>query len=400
VAERDRRRAAAEKEQAERNRQRAEADGPKQRENDMAIEQVKIPSAGTEAEVVLTRWRVPNGAFVRAGEPILELETDKALQTVTAPVSGTITHRVLSGAKVAVGDVAAEIDTNAKAPAARRAPPPRPGAAPAPVDDDFGAGIRNEISKQARSAPPLPVVPSAPLAKTVTLLAWGSTQVGKTSLFAAGLWLAWERFATIDRVASRASVESTLMPNARFLLNNTLMPATSDDVFRIELSFKSGRKLVLTDVRGGLTNAAEAPLARETLDGASAVLFVAEWGNPELPRQIQAVREPLQNLLDTGRPAVLAFTKCEAHLAADDPAWRLNGPAPEKGWWRGRTTLGRADEELLDRLNAVWPTSVYGYDDNKRPACLLDEFGELIPFNIQPKNVTEMFLWYFNRLSL
>ena len=52
--------------------------------------------------------------------------------------------------------------------------------------------------------------------------------------------------------------------------------------------------------------------------------------------------------------------------------------------------------------NAVWPTSVYGYDmkNPKRPAMIHDEFGRSIPFRISPKNVSEPFLWVFKSLGL
>ncbi len=48
----------------------------------------------------------------------------------------------------------------------------------------------------------------------------------------------------------------------------------------------------------------------------------------------------------------------------------------------------------------VWPTSAYGHDADGRPACLLGEFGQLIPFSIRPRNVELPFRWFFRELGL
>ena len=60
----------------------------------------------------------PDGAYVKADEPLFELGTDKATQEVAAPVSGVVKHLVVEGQTVEVGAVVATIDTDAKAPAA------------------------------------------------------------------------------------------------------------------------------------------------------------------------------------------------------------------------------------------------------------------------------------------
>jgi pyruvate/2-oxoglutarate dehydrogenase complex dihydrolipoamide acyltransferase (E2) component len=56
---------------------------------------IVMPSFGMyTAEGTLVSWLQPAGAAVREGEPILEIETDKATQEVVAPVSGFL-HPVL-----------------------------------------------------------------------------------------------------------------------------------------------------------------------------------------------------------------------------------------------------------------------------------------------------------------
>jgi 2-oxoglutarate dehydrogenase E2 component (dihydrolipoamide succinyltransferase) len=96
----------------------------------MAIEQVTVPKAGESiTEATLNRWFKPNGAYVKADEPLFEMGTDKASQEVVAPVAGVVKHLVKEGETVAIGAVVAQIDTDAKAPAAQANPAPKQEAA-------------------------------------------------------------------------------------------------------------------------------------------------------------------------------------------------------------------------------------------------------------------------------
>ena len=53
--------------------------------------EVLLPKIGFSMnEGVLTRWLVDDGATVKAGEPLYELESEKSLQEVEAPASGTL----------------------------------------------------------------------------------------------------------------------------------------------------------------------------------------------------------------------------------------------------------------------------------------------------------------------
>jgi 2-oxoglutarate dehydrogenase E2 component (dihydrolipoamide succinyltransferase) len=93
----------------------------------MPIEQVQVPQAGESiAEATLNRWFKPDGAFVKADEPIFEMGTDKASQEIVAPAAGVLKHLAKEGDTVAVGAVVAQIDTDAKAP--KEAPAKQQGA--------------------------------------------------------------------------------------------------------------------------------------------------------------------------------------------------------------------------------------------------------------------------------
>jgi 2-oxoglutarate dehydrogenase E2 component (dihydrolipoamide succinyltransferase) len=97
----------------------------------MAVE-IKVPSVGESVtEATVGRWLKPDGAAVRADEPVCELETDKATTEVMAPASGTLAIQVKEGQKVAIGAVIGRVE--AAVPAATKAPAKgADGAAPAP----------------------------------------------------------------------------------------------------------------------------------------------------------------------------------------------------------------------------------------------------------------------------
>ncbi|MDB6146879.1 MAG: catalytic domain of component of various dehydrogenase complexe [Spartobacteria bacterium] len=62
---------------------------------------IVMPSFGMyTAEGVLVSWLCPSGASVREGDPILEIETDKATQEVVAPGNGFLHHVVKVGARL------------------------------------------------------------------------------------------------------------------------------------------------------------------------------------------------------------------------------------------------------------------------------------------------------------
>ena len=62
-----------------------------------------MPSFGMyTAEGTLVAWRKPSGGAVEAGEVVLEIETEKAVQEVGAPVDGVLHHVLAEGAQLQV----------------------------------------------------------------------------------------------------------------------------------------------------------------------------------------------------------------------------------------------------------------------------------------------------------
>src|SRR4051812_47920038 len=94
--------------------------------------EIKVPSVGESVtEGILSRWLKKDGDYVRADEPVVELETDKATQEVPAPAAGRLRIAAAEGTTVPVGAVIGRVE-EAPAPAVK-APAPQPAAAPAAV---------------------------------------------------------------------------------------------------------------------------------------------------------------------------------------------------------------------------------------------------------------------------
>jgi pyruvate dehydrogenase E2 component (dihydrolipoamide acetyltransferase) len=73
---------------------------------------MKMPDLATNegAELGIARWLIEVGQPVKRGQPLLEVETDKATQEVESIVSGVLKNiHVQPGQKVTVGAIIATI---------------------------------------------------------------------------------------------------------------------------------------------------------------------------------------------------------------------------------------------------------------------------------------------------
>jgi 2-oxoglutarate dehydrogenase E2 component (dihydrolipoamide succinyltransferase) len=85
------------------------------------ILEMKVPSPGESiSEVEIAEWLVKDGDFVEKDQTIAELDSDKATLDLPAEKSGVITLKAEEGDAVAVGQVVCLIDTDAKAPKAKK----------------------------------------------------------------------------------------------------------------------------------------------------------------------------------------------------------------------------------------------------------------------------------------
>jgi len=72
--------------------------------------QVLLPKIGFSMnEGVLSQWLVADGAEIAAGQPLYALESEKSVQEIEAPASGTLKIIAQIGETYQVGTVLAEI---------------------------------------------------------------------------------------------------------------------------------------------------------------------------------------------------------------------------------------------------------------------------------------------------
>lgn len=101
---------------------------------------------GNENGVVQT-WLRKDGEFVKAGEPVLVVETDKVAVEVEAPVDGTLAILVPEGTRVAVGEPLGRIGAGEQAPTAA-SPKQSNGAATVAVLREDGVPVASPLARR------------------------------------------------------------------------------------------------------------------------------------------------------------------------------------------------------------------------------------------------------------
>jgi 2-oxoglutarate dehydrogenase E2 component (dihydrolipoamide succinyltransferase) len=128
---------------------------------------IKIPALGESvAGGQIAKWHFKEGDFVKVGDILLTLETDKVAAEVTAEASGALHIGKQPGDDVEVGAVVGQIDEAAVAPAAKapEQPKPAPAAAPAPAPEPKPSNITEfKVVPKPEPAPePAAKAPAAP----------------------------------------------------------------------------------------------------------------------------------------------------------------------------------------------------------------------------------------------
>jgi|UniRef100_UPI0037830617 2-oxoglutarate dehydrogenase E2 component (dihydrolipoamide succinyltransferase) len=126
---------------------------------------IKIPALGESvAGGQIAKWHFNEGDFVKVGDILLTLETDKVAAEVTAEVSGALHIGKQPGDDVEVGAVVGQIDESAAAPAAKapEQPKPAPAAAPAPEPKPSNITEFKVVPKPEPAPAPVTKAPAAP----------------------------------------------------------------------------------------------------------------------------------------------------------------------------------------------------------------------------------------------
>lgn len=227
------------------------------------------------------------------------------------------------------------------------------------------------------------------------LLLWGYTSVGKTALLATALYSNNRSLLPIDWSNADATPNShlrALQEHWNRLSRNQMTDGTFER-YAFTLALQNQNVLKIHDVRGG---GAVDPFLDEFFQGADehkGVLFVIGWDGRDIGSQILAINNGLVRC-DKFKIG-LAITKCESALQRDDPAW-----TGVPGWWRQHACWLKYEETLNRFGGQIWATSAFGYDADGRPACILGEYGQVMPFNIRPQNVAVPFASFLKVLGL
>lgn len=68
--------------------------------------EVRLPDLGDINSVTIVEWQCPVGSRVKAGDDLVEVETEKTTFLVPAPASGVLCEvRAAKGRKVSVGEL-------------------------------------------------------------------------------------------------------------------------------------------------------------------------------------------------------------------------------------------------------------------------------------------------------
>jgi pyruvate dehydrogenase E2 component (dihydrolipoamide acetyltransferase) len=117
---------------------------------------VRLPRLGEGADSgVIATVFVKEGDQIKKDQPVLEIESEKAVATIPAPAAGTVTKiLVKEGDEIRVGSLILVLSENGAGAGA--APPPPPRAIDASVGDD----ARDEPAIEVSAAPPSAPVPA------------------------------------------------------------------------------------------------------------------------------------------------------------------------------------------------------------------------------------------------
>jgi 2-oxoglutarate dehydrogenase E2 component (dihydrolipoamide succinyltransferase) len=119
----------------------------------MSPVQVKVPALGESvSEATIAAWRRAEGDAIKADEPLVEVESEKATVEVPSPQGGVLV-RILrkAGETVAIGEVIAEIDPQGM-PATRPPESPPPGVTPPVVGEAGPPSLAPEPASEHQSS--------------------------------------------------------------------------------------------------------------------------------------------------------------------------------------------------------------------------------------------------------
>jgi 2-oxoglutarate dehydrogenase E2 component (dihydrolipoamide succinyltransferase) len=182
----------------------------------MAVEIKVTPAGESITHATLVRWLKSDGSAVKAGEPVCELETDKATKEEFAPASGVLVIQVQPGTRVPIGAVIGAVDSSRTPAAAHAKPPAHEGnsvttapqpAAPPKSDVRLSPAARVLVDSQGIDASRVPASPRGVVTKSDILSFLGNQPAPAKAE-------AEEKPAPATEVAAEPIPETKLEPKA------------------------------------------------------------------------------------------------------------------------------------------------------------------------------------------
>jgi len=132
--------------------------------------EIKVPTVGESiSEVTLVKWLKQDGEYVQRDEVIAELESEKATFELNAEQAGILKTVGKEGDNLAIGDVVAQIDETAAAPAGNAAPD---AAAPAEAPKEEAVPAAPEAVAAGKGVIEIKVPTVGESINEVTLVKW------------------------------------------------------------------------------------------------------------------------------------------------------------------------------------------------------------------------------------
>src|SRR6202158_3362594 len=124
----------------------------------------KLPELGENIESGdLVRLMIKPGASISEGEPVMELETDKAVVEVPSSVTGTIGEvRVKEGDKLRVGQVIFTVENGSGAGTTSASKAEKTGAQPSPAPAAPAPAVPTLATRTPAAPAPANPAPAAP----------------------------------------------------------------------------------------------------------------------------------------------------------------------------------------------------------------------------------------------
>lgn len=223
---------------------------------------------------------------------------------------------------------------------------------------------------------------------THDIVLWGSTQVGKTTALVA--YLAMHATWVAEDEESRREL-FRLRHEWNLLKQNQLVTGTAAPVWN-PLRHRDGSLVRFRDIRGehSVDSADEAAELRR----AAGVLLFLEWPSHRSVVNDIAVHNALAQIAPHV-PRALVITKCESGMTTAEFAECVVHP-------RGSAAIRRTPAALQRLLNdtpalEVFPITVYGWKDDL-PAQYYNEFGQFVPWAIEPAMVERPFGYMLERV--